>query len=85
MLRHLAQLSCLSARGQASTIRVAAHPPLYSAPTVTAANAGGNKYNVTITPVATTPLISYPLGGWVYYYITTAAGLPPTNQGFTCL
>ena len=56
---------------------------LYSAPTrrtVFAANAGGKTYDVTITPS-----VSYPLGGWVYYTIATAAGSPPINQGFTCL
>lgn len=55
-----------------------------SKPTVTAVNVGGNKYNVTITPVATTPLKSYPAGGWTWYSISTQAGSPPANQGFNC-
>lgn len=53
-----------------------------SKPTVTAVNAGGNKYTVTITPVTTTPLKSYPAGGWAYYTIATSSGLQ--NQGFSC-
>ena len=39
-------------------------------------------FSVTITPVVTTPLISYPLNGWVYYTVTANAGL--VNQAFTC-
>lgn len=55
-----------------------------SKPTVTAANKGGNSYDVTITPVTTMPLKSYPAGGWTYYFIDTEAGFPPGNERFTC-
>lgn len=47
-----------------------------------AVNAGGNKWNVTIEPVNSTPLVSYPLGAWVYYTIQASSGLQ--NQGFPC-
>ncbi len=41
-------------------------------------------YDVTITPVTTMPLKSYPAGGWTYYFIDTEAGFPPGNERFTC-
>ena len=53
-----------------------------SKPTVTAANVGGNKYNVTVMPNTATPLKSYPAGGWGFYTIAARSGLQ--NQGFTC-
>ncbi len=60
-------------------------PSTRSKPIVTAANKGGNSYDVTITPATATPLKSYPAGGWTYYSIATEAGSPPpSNQGFIC-
>lgn len=57
-------------------------PLLCSEPTVTAVNTGGTTYEVTITPVTSVPLVSYPKGGWAYYAVTAAAGI--ASQGFTC-
>ena len=39
-------------------------------------------FTATVTPVVTTPLVSYPLNGWVYYSIEAKVGI--TRQAFTC-
>ena len=50
--------------------------------TVTAINNSLVDFTVTVTPVVTTPLVSYPLNGWVYYSIEAKVG--STRQAFTC-
>lgn len=31
-------------------------------------------YNITVTPVTTTPLVSYPSGGWTKYELSPEVG-----------
>lgn len=59
------------------------HLPFCSKPTisVTALNSLAG-FNVSITPNVTTPLVSYPLNGWVYYTVEAKVG--STRQSFTC-
>lgn len=40
------------------------HPTAHRKPIISVVITGEQSYNVTITPVTTTPLISYPAGGW---------------------
>ncbi|PRW44907.1 fibronectin isoform X1 [Chlorella sorokiniana] len=55
---------------------------LYPKPTVTAILVGSNTYNVTIEPVDSVPLVSYPAGGWGNYSISAQSGI--NFQGFIC-
>ncbi|PRW45179.1 lactation elevated 1 [Chlorella sorokiniana] len=48
--------------------------PLFPKPTVFAKSTGGNSWNVSVIPNTTTPLFSYPEGGWVWYSILVQQG-----------
>ncbi len=57
--------------------------PECSKPTISVVIIAEQTYNVTITPVTTTPLISYPAGAWGVWGIFATNGT--TQNGTYCV
>lgn len=57
-------------------------PSARSKPMVWAKSTGALTWNVSVTPNTTTPLFSYPEGGWMYYSILVQQG--GSSKTFKC-
>ena len=58
-------------------------PPPRSKPTITdAVSTASNVFTMTVNPVNSVPLVSYPAGGWAFYTITATAN--SVTESFTC-
>ena len=57
--------------------------PPRSKPTITdALSTSSNVFTMTVNPVNSVPLVSYPAGGWAFYTITATAN--SVTESFTC-